>query len=71
MQYIAGLGFPTVMYKFVDVLAMEDWALDMVPSPARAFMLLFPISEAVRCRRTVAAIRVVRDRVALLLLLLL
>ena len=47
MQYIAGLGFPTIMYKFVDVLSTDDWALEMVPGPAKAVMLLFPISEMV------------------------
>ena len=35
------------MYKFVDVLSTDDWALEMVPGPAKAVMLLFPISEMV------------------------
>ena len=47
MQYIQGLGFPTPMYHFVDVLSTEDWALDMVAGPAKAVMLLFPVSEMV------------------------
>ena len=32
--------------EFHDVLALENWALEMIPSPVQSIMLLFPISEA-------------------------
>jgi hypothetical protein len=50
-QYIDKLGFPTDLYRFVDVLSTEDWALEMVPKPALAVVMLFPIKDAVRGRR--------------------
>jgi ubiquitin carboxyl-terminal hydrolase L3 len=46
-QYLAALGWPAHEYSFVDVLSTEDWALEMVPKPVLAVMLLFPIKEAV------------------------
>lgn len=33
-------------YKFYDVLSTEDWAIDMIPKPIKAFMLLYPLSDA-------------------------
>lgn len=47
LQYIAGLGFPTALFHFTDVLCLEDWALEMVAQPVRAVMLLFPIKAKV------------------------
>lgn len=42
-KYIRKLGFdPGVSVH--ELLSLEDWALDMVPRPARAILLLFPIS---------------------------
>ena len=32
----------------MDVLSTEDWALEMVPRPVIAVLMLFPIKEAVR-----------------------
>ncbi len=33
-------------WTFTDVMSVEDWALDMVPRPVRALLLLFPIKDA-------------------------
>lgn len=53
-SYIESLGFPIVLYKFVDVLACEDWALDMLAKPILGFLILYNISplskEALRRR---------------------
>lgn len=46
-QYVDKLGFPTDQYSFVDVLSTDDWALDMVPKPVLAVLMLFPIKDAV------------------------
>ena len=58
-SYIKKLGFDTSKFQFVDVLSTDDWALEMVPRPTVAVMLLFPISQA--CREFEAA---ERDRIA-------
>lgn len=49
--YASRLGLDTSSAAFVDVLAVEDWALDMVPRPAAAVLLLFPIKNASEERR--------------------
>lgn len=41
------LGFPTGSFEFCDVLSTEEWALEMVPKPVKAVLLLFPIKDAV------------------------
>lgn len=55
---------PTVINKFVgklglsptvtvhDVLAPEDWAVDMLPGPPLAFLFLFPMTENQEAWRT-------------------
>ena len=47
-KYCDGLGFKTDAYEFADILALEDWALDMVPGKTLAVLLLFPIKESTR-----------------------
>jgi ubiquitin carboxyl-terminal hydrolase L3 len=44
-KYIAGLGFDTNLYEFVDVFSTEDWALQMIPQPVVAVIMLYPLSE--------------------------
>eukprot|EP00744_Colponema_vietnamica_P000779 GILI01001355.1.p1 GENE.GILI01001355.1~~GILI01001355.1.p1 ORF type:complete len:308 (+),score=103.67 GILI01001355.1:105-926(+) len=44
-QYIRNLGFPTKDYRWHDLLSTEDWALEMIPQPAIAVMMLFPIKQ--------------------------
>eukprot|EP00349_Pseudokeronopsis_sp_Brazil_P007379 CAMPEP_0202964712 /NCGR_PEP_ID=MMETSP1396-20130829/8812_1 /ASSEMBLY_ACC=CAM_ASM_000872 /TAXON_ID= /ORGANISM="Pseudokeronopsis sp., Strain Brazil" /LENGTH=234 /DNA_ID=CAMNT_0049687039 /DNA_START=54 /DNA_END=758 /DNA_ORIENTATION=+ len=43
-SYMERLGFNSERYNFVDVLSTEDWALDMVPKPALAVLMLFPLT---------------------------
>jgi hypothetical protein len=54
-EYAAKMGFPTEQYKCYDLLSTEDWALDMIPRPVIAVMMLFPIKAAVRCDRVLLA----------------
>ncbi|KAG7394800.1 hypothetical protein PHYBOEH_004652 [Phytophthora boehmeriae] len=42
-NYVAKMGFPTDQFSFCDVLSTEEWALEMVPSPVVAVIMLFPI----------------------------
>jgi ubiquitin carboxyl-terminal hydrolase L3 len=44
-DYIQKLGFDTSIYEFCDVFSTEDWALDMVPQPVAAVLMLYPLTE--------------------------
>ena len=41
-SYLSKLGYDTSVCRFVDVFSTEDWALDMVPQPVGAVLLLYP-----------------------------
>ena len=43
--YMGKLGLNTGLYRFVDIFSTEEWALDMVPKPALAVLLLFPLAN--------------------------
>lgn len=43
-SYAQRLGLPSD-YAFHDVLAVEPWALEMIPKPILAILLLYPISD--------------------------
>jgi len=47
-EYLAKLGFPTELYKCYDLLSTDDWALEMIPRPVIAVLMLFCIKPAVR-----------------------
>jgi ubiquitin carboxyl-terminal hydrolase L3 len=44
-KYITGLGFDTSLYQFVDVFSTEEWALQMIPQPVVAIVMLYPLTE--------------------------
>jgi ubiquitin carboxyl-terminal hydrolase L3 len=44
-NYMHKLGLPA-SFGFHDILSFEDWALQMVPRPALAVLLLFPMTKA-------------------------
>lgn len=41
--YVEKMGLDTTAYSFSDVFSTEDWALEMVPKPVVAVVMLFPI----------------------------
>lgn len=43
-DYIRKLGFNTDLYQFVDVFSAEDWALEMIPQPVAAVIMLYPLT---------------------------
>jgi ubiquitin carboxyl-terminal hydrolase L3 len=43
-KYISNLGFDTNLYEFVDVYSTEDWALEMIPQPVAAVVMLYPLT---------------------------
>ena len=45
-EYIQKLGFDTSLYEFVDIFSTEDWALQMIPQPVAAVVMLYPLTEA-------------------------
>ena len=44
-SYISKIGYDTSLYEFVDVFSTEDWALDMLPQPVAAVLLLYPLTS--------------------------
>ena len=49
-DYIQQLGFDTSLYEFVDVFSFEDWALDMIPQPVAAVLVLYPLTDKLEHR---------------------
>lgn len=46
-EYIQKLGFDTSLYEFCDVFSTEDWALEMIPQPVAAVLLLYPLTKKI------------------------
>ena len=44
-DYVQKLGFDTSLYEFCDVFSTEDWALDMIPQPVAAVLMLYPLTD--------------------------
>ena len=44
-SYIQKLGYSTELYEFVDIFSTEEWALEMIPQPVVAVLLLYPLTE--------------------------
>jgi ubiquitin carboxyl-terminal hydrolase L3 len=44
-SYIQKLGFDTSLYEFVDVFSTEEWALEMIPQPVAAVLMLYPLTD--------------------------
>ncbi len=46
-DYLQTLGVDMSLYEFVDVFSTDDWALDMIPQPVAAVLLLYPLTETI------------------------
>ena len=44
-QYIEKMGFDTSLYELTDVFSTESWALDMIPQPVAAVVMLYPLTD--------------------------
>lgn len=44
-NYVQKIGFDTSSFLFYDILGIEEWAQALIPQPALAVMLLYPIKE--------------------------
>ena len=42
-KYISEMGLDTKKTMFYDVMSTEDWALEMIPKPVFAVLMLFPV----------------------------
>ena len=51
-SYISKLGFDSSQFHFVDVFSTEEWALEMVPQPVAAVIMLYPISQPQEAHRS-------------------
>ena len=51
ISVVGGVWGASLSDAFHDIVALEDWALDAVPQPALAVMLLFPVTAATEARR--------------------
>ena len=51
-SYISKLGFDSSQFHFVDVFSTEAWALEMVPQPVAAVIMLYPISQPQEAHRS-------------------
>ena len=58
--YAHKLGLPEG-YSFADVLATEEWALEMVPRPVTAVFMLFPVKAASEAHAEAEAARIARE----------
>ena len=43
-SYVQKLGFDTSLYEFQDVFSTEEWALQMIPQPVAAVVMLYPLT---------------------------
>jgi ubiquitin carboxyl-terminal hydrolase L3 len=43
-RYICTMGWDVGQYHVVDVFSTEDWALEMIPQPVAAVLLLYPLT---------------------------
>lgn len=59
--YVERLGFPTSRFAFCDVFSTDDWAVEMVPRPVLAVMMLFPIKEVTERHKEEETARIARD----------
>jgi ubiquitin carboxyl-terminal hydrolase L3 len=50
-SYVQKLGFDTSIYSFVDVYSVESWALEMIPQPTAAVIMLYPLSDKQEAHR--------------------
>eukprot|EP01052_Picozoa_sp_SAG31_P017048 SAG31_NODE_1151_length_9643_cov_15.981978_8_plen_359_part_00 len=53
-NYLNKIGF-SLGYSFHDVVSFEDFAVDMVPTPVHAVLMLFPITEIINDARKAEA----------------
>lgn len=44
-HYLRQMGFSTDLYELVDVFSTESWALDMIPQPVAAVVMLYPLTD--------------------------
>jgi ubiquitin carboxyl-terminal hydrolase L3 len=51
-KYITKLGFDTTLYEFCDVFSTEEWAMDMIPQPVAAVIMLYPLTDKLESARS-------------------
>jgi len=54
-KFINEMGYDIQEYSFSDLYSTDDWALEMVPSPLKAIVMLFPCTENQEAHRVAQA----------------
>jgi ubiquitin carboxyl-terminal hydrolase L3 len=44
-SYIEKIGFDTTHYELTDIFSTDSWALDMIPQPVAAVVMLYPLTD--------------------------
>ena len=59
--YIQKMGVDTSKLQFCEVLSLDDWALDMVPRPVTAVLMVFPIKESSEAHKAAEAAKIAAE----------
>lgn len=54
-KFVSEMGFNVQEYSFSDLYSTDDWALEIVPSPLKAIIMLFPCTENQEAHRVAQA----------------
>jgi ubiquitin carboxyl-terminal hydrolase L3 len=60
-EYAASLGLEKNVLSFCDILSTEEWALDMVPRPVHAVVMVYPIKDESEARSKSQRERIEKD----------
>jgi ubiquitin carboxyl-terminal hydrolase L3 len=60
-KYVGNLGLDTSKICYHDVMSTDDWALDMVPKPVSAVLLLYQIKDSTEKHRDEEMVRIEKD----------
>jgi ubiquitin carboxyl-terminal hydrolase L3 len=64
-DYASKLGFDVSAAAFHDVLALDEWATDLVPRPVHAVLMLFPIKAASEAHKDAEEVAMVKAGAAI------
>ena len=60
-DYADSLGLKVDKLQFSDVMSTEEWALDMVPRPVYAVIMVYPIKDITEARRAEQKEKILKD----------
>lgn len=60
-EYAASLGLDNNVLSFCDIMSTEEWALDMVPRPVHAVIMVYPIKDSSEARSKAQRVKIEQD----------